>query len=164
MRKNLILLLFTIALVFPANAQDLTIKAIDLELDEVPGFVPFYRDKGRDALAVNSIQYPDQWAAVQTEFEGPSGNYDLTLVTLTEFDGEPSYKIRVQGRLVADYQHLYTGVDFKEDRATWKNIPLNKGDIIRVEANNASNGLVPEGDGFAYARGRWVQLEFRRTE
>ncbi|WP_157971934.1 hypothetical protein [Pleomorphovibrio marinus] len=164
MQKIVAPLLIAMIVVFTTHAQDVVIKAIDLKIDEVPGFVPFYKDKGRAALAVNSIQYPDQWAAVQTAFEGPTGVYDLTLATLTEFDGEPSYKIRVQGRLVADYQHLYTGVDFQEDRATWKGVALEQGDILRVEANNASNGLVPEGDGFAYARGRWVQLEFRRTE
>jgi hypothetical protein len=57
-----------------------------------------------------------------------------------------------------DYQHPYTGIDYEEVRVTWKGIELNYADIIRVESNNISNGLIPEGNGFAFARDRWTQL------
>jgi hypothetical protein len=87
---------------------------------------------------------------------------NITLVTLTENDGEPTYKIRVKGRLVLDFQQHYSGINYQEQAGIIENVQLNKGDIIRVEANNTSNELIPEGDGFAYARGRWRRLIFEK--
>jgi hypothetical protein len=162
------LLTITTVIVFSfaisVNGQNLILNALDFDTKEIPGFVSFYKDQARNALAVNAELYPNQWAATETIFTGASGRYDIIIVTLTEFDGEPTYRVRVQGKLIGDYQHPYTGIDFEEARAIWKGIELKKGDIVRIEANNVSNGLIPEGDHYAFARGRWTQLIISRSK
>jgi hypothetical protein len=141
-----------------AKGQTFIFNALEFDTTEIPGFVPYYKHFGRNALAIDSGKFPNRWAAAEKVFEGENGVYEFTLVTLKEKDGEPTYRIRINGKLIGDYQHPYTGLDYEEERVTWKGIELKNGDLIRVESNNISNGLIPEGNGFAFARGRWTQL------
>lgn len=144
----------------PPPVNHLLLPAKNFTVQAVDGFVPFYVDSQRGCLAVNSILYPNQFAAARTYFNGTSGTYDITITTLSEIDGEPSYKLRINGTYIGSpYTQPYTGVDYSPLTHTWPNVSINNGDTIQVESNSVSNGLVPEGDAFAFARGRWTQLE-----
>lgn len=127
-------------------------------------FVPYYKDGNRLAIAATNTSYRNKWAAAELTFDGVDCTYDFKLTGLCETDGETSYKMyvngvqigtamknqRIQGTAIPDYTpqvHIVKGVTIK------------KGDKIRVESDCNSNGLVPEGSGFAWARGRWTQLQ-----
>ena len=136
----------------------------DFDNTNVSGFVPAYVDARRDALAVDASLYPNEFAAATLIFEGLSGTYDLVLNTMAESDGESTYRIAINGRRQSE---TFTNpIIFGTNQAeytpfanVWENLTLSNGDEIRVEFNAASNGLIPEGNAFAFARGRWTSLE-----
>ncbi|MEE1674759.1 DUF5060 domain-containing protein [Agarivorans aestuarii] len=142
----------------PANQVFLDINSFDIS--KVDGFVPAYKDNTRNALAVNANSYKDQYAAVRYTFNGSSGDYKLTITTLTENDGESSYRLVVNGQQVGDYTNPKSAVNYQTSQHTWSDISLSNGDEIQIEFNSTSNGEVISSNGQAdYARGRWRSLE-----
>jgi len=121
-------------------------------------FVPYYKDSGRGALAINASQHKDKFAAAETTFSGETGTYDITIVTMTETDGESTYKLTVAGKPVGMFVNPSVQEDYQKVLHTWKNVSMKNGDSIRVASNTTSNKRVPEGNSFGYARGRWLQL------
>ncbi len=133
------------------------------------GFVTYYEHAAEKAVAINAAQEPNRnkWAAAELKFPGADGTYKLNLKGLREWDGDTEYKIKVNGTQV--------GTDFKNDHLpenmkdytpqfhTVENVVLKKDDVIRVESKCVSNGLIPEKGAFAWARGRWTQLEVEFT-
>lgn len=153
----------------PLSFQDVTednphaLLAIrDFESVSDTGFVPFYKDSDREALAINAAQHKDKFSAARTTFAGESGVYDVTITTLTETDGESTYRLKITGKTVGTYTNPATENDYQPAGHTWRNIAVRKGDEIRVEFNTASNRKIPEGNSFGYARGRWTKLAFER--
>ena len=130
----------------------------DFEPVQGSGFVPFYKDGGRNALAINAGSHKDKFAAARTKFAGWPGTYNIKLVTLTETDGESTYRLVVDGKQVGKYKNPATEGDYKPAGHTFEGVKLKKGDVIQVEFNTASNEKIPEGDAFAYSRGRWTKL------
>ncbi len=126
------------------------------------GFVPATKKKGKNVLSVNAVQYKGVFAAARGIFKGESGRYHIKINTLKEFDGESTYRIRVNGKLIGTYQNPRTDEsgDFTPSDTTFLNISVEKNAKIRVEFNSHTNGLVPEKGGTAYARGRWSSLIF----
>lgn len=121
-------------------------------------FVPGYVVAQHDALAVNASRYKDKYAAASATFGGPSGRYDITLNTMTEADGESTYRLVVDGKLIGMFTNPETAQDYQPATHTWPGVPIGDGATIQVEFNSASNGKKPEGNGFGYARGRWTSL------
>jgi len=66
----------------------------------ISGFAPAYIDDTRNALAINASQYKNTFAAAEMIFNGESGAYNVSLNTLTEIDGESTYRISVGGELI----------------------------------------------------------------
>ncbi len=147
------------------DCENYSFEAIsDFNNLNVAGFVPAYIDNTRGALAVNAAQFPDQFAAATLTFQGQAGTYDFVLSTMAETDGESTYRIAINGsRLSETFTNpVIFGTGTPEYAAftnTWEAINLSPGDQIRIEFNSASNGLVAEGSGFGFARGRWTGLE-----
>jgi hypothetical protein len=143
------------------NAEGAIIyKAIrDFEIVTAGGFVSAYKDDGHDALAIDPGKYKDKFAAAETKFTGKSGAYDVTLTTMTETDGESTYKVLIGSKLVGQFTNPKTFVDYKPTSKTWKNIKVAKGGTIRVEFNTATNSNKTSGR-IPYARGRWIALTF----
>ena len=121
-------------------------------------FVLGYKDKRQRALAINAAKHKDKFAAAEAQFQGAAGSYDLVLSSLSETDGESSYRLFVAGRKVGEAQNPETDVDYALVKNRFKQVALKPGDTIRVEFNSASNGKIPEGDGFAFSRGRWQSV------
>lgn len=126
----------------------------------ISGFSPAYADNNRNALAIDASSYKNTYAAAESTFNGKSATYDIQLNTLTELDGESTYRLKVNGTLVGTYTNPTTTVDYAASSKTFQDVSVNKGDVIRVEFNSNTNGEIPEGNSTAYSRGRWTSLNF----
>jgi len=129
------------------------------------GDVPYYIDNGNDALAIDAsnVSYRDRFARASRTFDGASGTYDVTITTLTEEDGESTYRLLVNGSIVGTFENTHIGagspLDMQPETHTWSGIAISNGDTLAIESNTDTNGEIPEGDGTAWARGRWRQIE-----
>ncbi len=130
---------------------------------EVDGFAPAYIDSKNECLAINAARYKDQYAAAELQYTGPPGEYDFRINTLAETDGESTYKLFINGSEAGSFTNPKTIKDYQKVFHVWENIVVNTGDILRVTFNSASNQQVPEGDGYAYSRGRWTSLMMVET-
>ena len=131
------------------------------DFDELgDGTVPYYKDNPRDALAINAAN-PDHrevFARATTTFEGSSGEYDVTITALGELDGECEYRFLVNGQVVGTAVNNSVSTDYAIQQHVFSNINIPANAEIAVESNSVTNGLIPEGDITAYARGRWRTL------
>ena len=91
-------------------------------------------------------------------FAGPAGRYRPTLTSLTETDGESTYRVLTNGSVVGQSTNPPNNVDYTLYRHAFPPVRLAAGDRIAVSFGSASNGRVPEGDAFAGSRGRWTAL------
>ncbi len=127
------------------------------ELDK--GDVVYYKDAVRNALAINAsvVADRDKYARASTTFTGISGLYDVNLSTLSESDGECTYRFLVNGVAKGSFTNarITAADEYRLQYGSFKAIQINNGDQISVESNTHTNGLVPEGGGTAWARGRW---------
>jgi hypothetical protein len=134
---------------------------LDFE-DITSGVVPYYKDTVRKALAINAARKwkRDEFASATTTFYGNENTYDIQLTTLAEFDGECTYRVLVNDKVIGTFINTSVHVDddYKPINAVFRNIKLSANDKITVESNTHTNRLIPEGDGTAWARGRWKEL------
>ena len=142
----------------------IVLKAIeDFDNISVEGFAPAYKDGARKAVAIDAAQYKGQSAAATYTFDHPAGQYDITLKTLLETDGESRYRLKVGDNYLCEFKNPSTEKDYTPSGQTWRNIQVKKGDLIQVEFSSDTNGKIPEGDGTAFSRGRWTTLVFQKT-
>ncbi|MEM9080141.1 MAG: hypothetical protein AAGC74_05550 [Verrucomicrobiota bacterium] len=127
------------------------------------GRTTYHVDKWRPVFSINAGNKAThgKWARAEVKFEGEAGVYEVKLTTITEFDGESEYRLLVDGKVVAEFKNPRVDKkgDMKPHEHVWRKIELGKGSRLAVESMVASNGLIPEGDGFAFARGRWKAVE-----
>ncbi|TPN87772.1 CBM96 family carbohydrate-binding protein [Aquimarina algicola] len=143
------------------NCDGVALQAItDFPALTTAGFSPAYKDNARNALAIDASKYKDQFAAVEKTFSGNTGTYDIKLTTLTEIDGESTYRISVDGVNVGEYTNPTTTTDYTESGTVFEGVDIKKGAKIRIEFNSHTNGKIPEGNSTAYSRGRWTALDF----
>ncbi len=171
--SSLLLLILGVSLILGCSDQEktpsppiqITYSAVDdFDMLEVEEFVPFYHDQERGVLAIDAAMYKDQFSIARLTFDGKSSIYDLTFQSMTEIDGESTYKVFINDSLVAEFQNPETEIDFEIIEHTARNIPIENGQIISVQFNSHSNGKIPENDAFAYARGRWKGLVLSKAE
>lgn len=127
------------------------------------GEVPYYSEApGRASLAINAAieDYRNKFARATMRYEGDSDFYDITLTGLAELDGEAQYRVLVNDVLVGTASNPEVDVDYTPVRHTFEDIVVPNGATVAVESLANTNGKIPEGDGTAYARGRWTSLEF----
>lgn len=133
------------------------------------GDVNYYNDYNNDVLGINpnAAGFDDtKFARASATFEGISDDYDVTITTMTEEDGECTYNLLLNGSIVASYQNPGDGdPDYPGDLTThthtWSGISINNGDTLAVSSNAHSNDTIPENNGannFAWARGRWQKI------
>jgi len=144
--------------VIPTAEGAIVLKAVrNFKIVTGGGFVEAYKDDGHDALAIDPGKYKDKFAAAEAKFTGDTGAYDVTLTTMTETDGESTYKLLIGGKLAGRFTNPKTSTDYKPTTKTWKNVSVSKGATIRVEFNTATNSNKTSGR-IPYARGRWIAL------
>ncbi|UZO81231.1 DUF5060 domain-containing protein [Aquimarina sp. ERC-38] len=143
------------------NCGSITLNALtDFPTIDVSGFSPAYKDRARKALAINASLYKDKFAAAEATFRGETGVYNIALNTLAELDGESSYRVVINNKVVGTFQNPETDTDYRPIVATFKDISITKGAKVRVEFNSNTNGKIPEGNSTAFARGRWTSIVF----
>lgn len=122
----------------------------------------FYFDKYRKALAINAgnSQLRDVFISANKTLgqSFPAGKYRVQLTSITEEDGESSYRIYKNKQLIQTVTNPETQLSFETVTHKLGTFEFNAGDVITVEANAVTNGKIPEGDITAYARGRWLSL------
>ena len=145
--------------------SNFTLNAIhDFPIITIPGFAIPYKDKARKAMAIDAVDYKNVYAASKIQLTAPKGLYDITLTSLTEIDGESNYRLKINGKFIGETQNAKTEIDYKKHTYTFKNIKIEEVNDIQLEFNSHSNGKIPEGDAFAFSRGRWTTLKFHCIE
>ncbi len=142
-----------------------TIKLSALEDFILPAkvdYAPAYRHTAKNALAIDAAKYKDRFAIAETTFDGPAGTYRVELTTLGETDGESSYRLFVDGKLKGKATNQPTTTDYAPQTHDLGTVRLRPGQVIGLAFNSASNGKIPEGEGFAFSRGRWTGLRLAR--
>lgn len=141
-------------------AASYTYEAITDFTDTNAGEVPYYRHNSVNALAINAAieANRNKLARATLVFEEATGTYDVTITSLGEIDGDGTFQFLVDGVVVGSAVNFPTTEDYSEQQHTFENINIPQGALIGVESTAVSNDTVPEGDGFAYARGRWTKL------
>ena len=131
------------------------------------GVVPYYKDGARNALAINAsiTADRDKFARATTTFTGKDGTYDIKLTTLAETDGECTFRVLVNGVVVGTFQNprITLANEYQLQNSVYKAIVLKKNDVISVESNTHTNGLILEAGGTAWARGRWRSVSMTPT-
>ncbi len=141
-------------------ADTFTFQATTDFTDINAGEVPYYRHNGVNALAINAAieSYRDRFARATVEFEEASGVYDVTITALGEIDGDGEFRFLLNGEVVGSADNEPVSEDYGEQQHTFENVSITQGSLIGVESIAVSNGLIPEGEAYAYARGRWTRL------
>ena len=130
------------------------------------GVVPYYSEApGRPSLAINAADesYRDLFARAEVVYDGNEGLHTITIVALAELDGEADYQLLVNGDVVGTASNPEVSVDYTVVRHTFPDISIPAGAVLGVESLANTNGKIPEGDGTAFARGRWTALELVET-
>lgn len=125
---------------------------------------PYYRDRRNNALAIDArrVEYRNLFAQASVNYTGQPGQFDFQITTMSEEDGEPIYRLLVNGVIVGTHRGAYIGKGSELDLApaphTWRDITLKPGDTISVASIAHTNGEIPEHGGTAWSRGRWQSL------
>jgi hypothetical protein len=130
-----------------------------------------YADAQTENIAGKEIlQNPNlsAWSAAQIVYRGTTGNADFILKTMLEKGGESTYRLKVNGEQITEFTNdriFGTETENYSIQTHYfnNNVVLKDGDIIQVEFNNTTNGLVSEGDSTAVAHGIFLNLEIRTT-
>lgn len=160
MKKLLFAFVAAIGINTSLQAETLVYQATSDFPDTSSGEVPYYVHNRESALAINaSVEaFRDKFARATTAYSGAGGTYDVTVSALGELDGECEYRFLVNGVVVASAVNARVGEDYGVQNHIFEDISIPANAEIAVESNAVSNGLVPEDDIFAFARGRWTTL------
>ncbi|WP_222861326.1 hypothetical protein [Seonamhaeicola marinus] len=136
----------------------------DFPIIKIPGYAKPYIDPHRTAMAIDASKHQNVYAASKVRLNAPKGLYYITLTTLNEIDGESSYKLFVDGKLIGEVNNKSSHKDYTPQKHSFRNVRLNATSDIQIAFNSHSNGKVPEGNTFAFSRGRWTKLNFHCVE
>lgn len=171
MKNRGIISLFVLAIIFAfsfidkgentnTNSSTIVLQATqDFVLNPFDLFVPTYIDRERGALAIDASKYKDRFAKASYTYIGEKSKFSLRFTSLTEIDGESTYRIFLENKLISEFQNPETTVDYVPYVHTIDNVMLKKGQKIQIEFNSHTNKKIPEKDAFAYSRGRWTTLQ-----
>jgi len=158
--------LFGLALLllsFCAAAETITLQSITDFQDIEAGQVPYYRDTGneRNVLAINAAveHYRNKFARANHTFLGAAGTYTITINALGEIDGDCEYRLLVDDVMIGSATNPAVAEDYTVVKHNFEGVVVNTGSVISIESNAVSNNAIPEGDAFAFARGRWRSIE-----
>ncbi|WP_187269302.1 hypothetical protein [Algibacter pacificus] len=113
----------------------------------------FYKN-GKNWLAINPKNHNQ--ATTTTTFNFKSGHYDIVFVGVAENDGKSKFTVTVNETKIGSYSPELTHRMFEEGKkynALWENIPIQKGDKIKVISQIGT-------DGEEWTRGRWAGIIF----
>lgn len=166
MKKLLFALVAAIGINTALQAETLVFEATKDFPDTTSGDVPYYVHNRESALAINAgiEAFRDRFARATTTYSGTGGVYDVTVSALGEIDGECEFRFLVNGVVVATAVNTRVSEDYGVQNHIFEDISIPANAEIAVESNAVSNGLVPEDDIYAFARGRWTTLTLELDE
>ena len=161
--KSLIASLALLLVACTSNPPKETVTLIATQDFTLPSDTGIYNDEARQALAIDAANpaYRDIMLGVSRSVDwlkAPKA-YDIDLHYMAEKDGESRYELWVNDDLVKYAQAVETDLEFESHITQWNAVTLSANDIITIKANAVTNGKIPEGDGTAYSRGRWIRLD-----
>lgn len=126
-------------------------------------FAPYYEQKAsakpeEHGVAIDTVRHAGRPAAADLIYAGPAGRFVLELTAVAEEDGESTYRIELAGRGLETRRNPPVTEKRVPVPHRWGPVDLQPGDRIRVVFAGATNGKIPEGNGTAWARGRWRAL------
>ena len=156
----LLSLAFSLAAGGKLSAETITLNALDSFSSVEDGAIAYQRNEERGSLFIDTTAtgFEGQFARATTSFTGTGGNYEFTLTTLAEAAGQSTYRIMVNGVIAGTASNELTTENFAVQQHTFTDVFVPTGATLSVESNAASNGLVPQDAGFAYASGHWQSL------
>jgi len=83
---------------------------------------------------------------------------------LAQLSSDGTFRFLVDGEVVGSSVNEPATEDYGNQLHLFENITIAEGALIGVESIAVSNGLIPEGDAYAYARGRWTTLTIESAE
>lgn len=124
-----------------------------------------YEHTNRDSLAVNSNNFPGEFARSFVDFTGVTNTYDITLSTWAENDGESTFIFYVDGvekgrQTNPTTTNVYTDTTLN----LVQNLEVPSGARLSVESNAITNGAVDEEGVALYSRGRFRGLTLTATQ
>lgn len=151
-----------------ANPPQEQISLIAIEDFAIPSDIGLYKDDVRQALAIDAAnpQFRNIMlgASRSVDWVKTPTAYDVEIQYMSEKDGESRYELWVNDVLVKSTQAVETDLEFEAHITLWRNVTLAQHDILTVKSNAVTNGKIPEGDGTAYSRGRWIKLDLKAVE
>ncbi|MGB0371800.1 MAG: hypothetical protein ACPGN3_10725 [Opitutales bacterium] len=149
------------------DGTSFSIHAVDIE-DRADGAAPFTKERKRGVLQINAAKKVnrDKWARASVVPGLKPGDYDVTLIVVLEEDGESPYRLYVNDHLIGEKINRVVGKEENFDRTKhlFKNVNIPEGAEISIESKAVTNGKIPEGDGTAWARGRWASLSIEEAK
>lgn len=160
-------LLILMGLYSASHADTLTYHATtDFPIIDA-GEVPYYKDvPTRNALAIDAaiVENRNKFARAEVVYDSQAGRFDMTIIGLAELDGAAVYNLLVNDEIVGTATNPSVVTDYTPIRHTFEDIDIPAGATLAVESLANSNDTIPEGDGFAFARGRWTALELTSVD
>lgn len=124
-----------------------------------------YAHTNRNALAVNSNQFPGEFARSYVDFTGVANTYNVTLSTLAENDGESTYILYIDGIEKGRQTNPTTNNIYSDTTLTLaQDLAIPLGAEISIESNATTNGLILEEGVPLYARGRFIGISLTATQ
>lgn len=151
----------------PSTLRKYTFNAVTDFADITAGEIPYYIDQQRNALAINAAKkkHRGPFARAIITFDGAPDVYDVTISTMGEEDGDCIYRFFVNDKCVGQVSNKSTEKAFEgQSHAIALSVEIPSGATLAVESSAVSNGKIPEGDGTAWARGRWTGLTLQTAE
>ncbi|MBU2870672.1 DUF5060 domain-containing protein, partial [Colwellia sp. E2M01] len=142
-----------------------TIQAVDFDkFTGITGYTNATTDT-KNGYSVLQIANRDQVAAAQYTHTGVTADAIFKINAMQEFDGEPTYKLSINNTVIGQATNTRTygtdAIEYSIEKHQFNQdfVSVATGDLLQIDFNNATNGLVPEDDTTATARGRWHSLE-----
>lgn len=148
--------------IIPPITKVVTLDALsDFEYESGANSVSFYRDEANGVLAINASDenQRDKFVPAYTIFQGATGLYKATLITMAENDGESAYIISINGTVIDTIINPKVSETFKVIKHNSKKLFLHHNDIVQIESKAVTNGEIPENNETAWSRGRWNALK-----
>ncbi|MGJ8697909.1 MAG: DUF5060 domain-containing protein [Verrucomicrobiaceae bacterium] len=123
-------------------------RKLHLKATDFPIKGGYYLDQGK-WLAINPDQHKTAKATLASPF--PSGNYDLTLLAVGENDGQCSYSVSINDKVVLTHKAPLAKDTFEEGpkfHKTVKNLVIGQGEDITVSST------IHSADGKEFSRAR----------
>ncbi len=132
----------------------------DFEINESKGTAIYYKDEKNKALAIDAanITMRNKFAGAKTVFRGESSVYRLSLLTMTENDGESVYLVKLNGTVIDTLNNPTTSATYNQVNHNLGEFFVATNDIIEVGSMAVTNGKIPENNETAWSRGRWGKL------